>query len=72
MPGNPFDDENGTFYAVSNDEGQYSLWPTFADVPVGWTVTYGPDGRQACLDHVTQHWTDLRPLSLVERTDGRS
>jgi hypothetical protein len=35
---NPFDDDNGTFIALINDEGQYSLWPTFADVPDGWRV----------------------------------
>jgi hypothetical protein len=26
---NPFDDENGTFIVLLDDEGQYSLWPTF-------------------------------------------
>ena len=33
MSTNPFDDENGEFYVVVNDEEQHSLWPTFADVP---------------------------------------
>ncbi|WP_028921201.1 MbtH family protein [Pseudonocardia acaciae] len=66
MSSNPFDDENGTFYALRNDEGQYSLWPTFVDVPDGWEVAHGPDTRQACLDHVERHWTDMRPRSLVE------
>ena len=27
---NPFDDENGRFYVLVNDENQHSLWPTFA------------------------------------------
>lgn len=66
MSTNPFDDEDGEFYALVNDEGQYSLWPTFADVPAGWTVGYGPDTRQAVLDHVEASWTDMRPKSLVE------
>jgi MbtH protein len=26
---NPFEDENGNYYALINEEGQYSLWPTF-------------------------------------------
>ncbi len=34
---NPFDDPDGTFYVLVNDEGQHSLWPTFADVPQGGT-----------------------------------
>ncbi|MEU9822366.1 MbtH family protein [Pseudonocardia alni] len=68
MSENPFDDETGTFYALVNDEGQYSLWPAFAAVPAGWQVAHGPADRAACLAHVEQHWTDLRPRSLVDRT----
>ena len=30
MNTNPFDDEDGSFLVVRNDEGQYSLWPEFA------------------------------------------
>lgn len=67
---NPFDDEDGKFYALVNDEGQYSLWPTFSDVPAGWTVVFGEDSRQACLDHIEANWTDMRPLSLVRAMDS--
>jgi MbtH protein len=65
MSTNPFDDEDGEFHALVNDEGQYSLWPTFVPVPAGWTVALGPARRQECLDHIETHWTDLRPRSLV-------
>lgn len=73
MP-NPFEDENGTFLVVVNDEGQHSLWPEFADVPAGWRIVHGPDGRAACLDYIETNWTDMRPLSLVEslRAEGRA
>ena len=67
---NPFDDDNGTFYALVNDEGQYSLWPVFAEVPAGWSVEFGPESRASCLEYVEAHWTDLRPRSLVEAMDG--
>ena len=63
---NPFEDESGQFRVLVNDEGQYSLWPNFIDIPAGWTSSFGPDTRQACLDHVETHWTDMRPRSLVE------
>ncbi|MDF0531183.1 MbtH family protein [Tsukamurella sp. 8F] len=69
MSTNPFDDENGRFYALVNDEEQYSLWPTFAPVPEGWTVVFGGSdgaGRQECLDYIERTWTDLRPRSLRE------
>ena len=72
MTTNPFDDETGTFYALVNAEGQYSLWPAFADVPAGWDVVVGPDTRQACLDHIDEVWTDMRPRSLAERMDAQT
>lgn len=62
---NPFDDDNGTFLVVINDEGQHSLWPDFAEIPAGWRKTFGPEKRQACLDHIEQTWTDMRPNSLI-------
>ncbi|WJV50604.1 MbtH family protein [Streptomyces flavofungini] len=67
---NPFDDADGRFSVLVNDEGQHSLWPEFAEVPGGWTVTHGPADRQSCLDHVEANWTDLRPRSLREATRG--
>lgn len=63
---NPFDDENGNFLVLVNEEGQYSLWPSFREVPEGWTET-GPKGnRRECLDWIEANWTDMRPRSLVE------
>lgn len=64
---NPFDDEDGRFLVLTNEEGQHSLWPAFVAVPEGWTCVFGEETRQACLDYVEEHWTDLRPLSLVAR-----
>ncbi|MBP2320249.1 MbtH protein [Kibdelosporangium banguiense] len=63
---NPFDDPDGTFKVLVNDEGQHSLWPDFADVPAGWTVVHGPGPRRSCLDYVEANWTDMRPQSLIE------
>lgn len=63
---NPFDDEDGEFLVLINDEGQYSLWPTFRDVPAGWNAV-GPRGkRKECLDYIEENWTDMRPKSLIE------
>ncbi|MFE6520888.1 MbtH family protein [Streptomyces sp. NPDC057794] len=49
-----------------NGEGQYSIWPGSADVPAGWTVCHGTADRSSCLQYINTHWTDMRPLSLVE------
>jgi MbtH protein len=62
---NPFEDENGTYVVLINDEGQYSLWPHFIDVPAGWTTVHQPASRQTCLDYINQNWTDMRPRSLI-------
>ncbi len=62
---NPFDDQDGSFLVLVNDELQHSLWPSFVDVPQGWRTVFGPDSRQACLAYVDTHWTDLRPASLI-------
>ncbi len=66
MSTNPFDDDNGSFYVLVNDEDQHSLWPAFADVPTGWRVVFGVGTRAECLDHVEANWTDLRPRTLRE------
>ncbi|MER7733157.1 MbtH family protein [Streptomyces erythrochromogenes] len=64
MSSNPFDDADGRFYVLVNDEGQHSLWPSFAEIPAGWNVVFGEESRQLCLEHVEANWTDLRPKSL--------
>lgn len=66
---NPFDDEEGVFHVLVNDERQYSLWPVFADVPAGWDVVLADRPRPECLDFIEQTWTDMRPRSLAERMD---
>ncbi|MFB7216552.1 MbtH family protein [Streptomyces sp. NPDC056255] len=66
MSSNPFDNDEGKFFVLVNDEEQHSLWPTFADVPAGWRVVFGEAERQECLDYVEKNWTDLRPKSLQD------
>jgi MbtH protein len=62
MSTNPFDDADGRFLVLVNDEGQHSLWPSFADVPGGWTIAFEENTRDACLEYVEANWTDLRPV----------
>lgn len=62
---NPFDNTDGLFEVLVNNEGQHSLWPESIEVPAGWQVAFGPENREACLGYVESHWTDMRPQSLV-------
>lgn len=60
---NPFDDPDGVYRVLINDEEQHSLWPTQFPVPAGWRVVHDDDTRERCLQYVDEHWNDLRPLS---------
>lgn len=66
---NPFEDQDGTYRVLVNDENQHSLWPETVDVPAGWSTAFGPAARQECLDYVETHWVDMRPASLAARMD---
>lgn len=57
------------YLVVRNAEEQYSIWPEGREMPAGWEAdgTVGP--KDACLEHITQVWTDMRPLSLRRRMD---
>jgi MbtH protein len=67
---NPFEDPDAQYLVLVNDEGQHSLWPVFAPVPAGWDTAHGPAGRTDCLDHVNEHWTDMRPRTLAAQLDA--
>jgi MbtH protein len=63
---NPFDDPDASYLVVVNAEAQHALWPALAELPAGWNVALPATSRQACLDYVERHWTDMRPKSLIE------
>jgi MbtH protein len=67
---NPFEDPDGRYLVLVNDEGQHSLWPDFIDVPAGWRGVHGPADRQSCVDYVNENWLDMRPASLAAQMDG--
>jgi MbtH protein len=66
---NPFEDDDSRYLALVNEEGQYSLWPEFAEVPGGWQIAYGGGLRQDVLAYIEAHWTDMRPRSLAAQMD---
>lgn len=67
---NPFDDTDGVFLVLVNDENQHSLWPQFAPVPDGWRTVHGPAGHDDCLAYVEENWRDMRPASLIRAMDA--
>jgi MbtH protein len=62
---NPFEDQDGQLMVLVNDEGQYSLWPAFREIPAGWSSVGSRGKRQECLEWIEANWTDMRPRSLI-------
>lgn len=52
------------YRVVMNHEEQYSLLPSYIDNPAGWHDAGFSGEREACLEYISKHWTDMRPLSL--------
>jgi uncharacterized protein YbdZ (MbtH family) len=61
---NPFEDEDGRYVVLANEEEQHSLWPAAMVVPPGWAVVHAEDSRPDCLSYIEANWTDIRPASL--------
>jgi MbtH protein len=51
------------YYVVVNHENQHSVWPAHKDIPFGWRADGDAQSKEACLDYIAQHWTDITPLS---------
>lgn len=60
------------YEVVVNHEEQYSIWPSDRDVPDGWRCEGTRGTKDECLDHIEVVWTDMRPLSVRQRTGDRS
>ncbi|MGW0750919.1 MbtH family protein [Streptomyces sp. NPDC002587] len=60
-------DATTTHRVVLNDEEQYSLWWADRELPPGWRAEGFEGTHEACLAHITEVWTDMRPLSLRRR-----
>ena len=59
---NPFDDDDGSFFVLVNDEEQHSPWTTFADVPADWRVVRRSGSR--CVSGL--HRTELDRYTAEE------
>lgn len=68
MATNPFEDDDGVYLVLVNDEGQHSLWPADIDVPAGWRVVLSAGTRPDCLAYIETNWTDMRPASIAGDT----
>jgi uncharacterized protein YbdZ (MbtH family) len=64
------DKEDTTIYrVVVNHEEQYSIWPEYKEIPVGWKDVGVVGPKAECLVHIKEVWTDMRPLSLRKKME---
>ncbi|MFI1163594.1 MbtH family protein [Streptomyces sp. NPDC020801] len=54
----------GGYAVVLNGEEQYSIWDMSLPIPDGWRAEGFSGGREDCLAHIEEMWTDLRPRSV--------
>lgn len=52
------------YHVVVNHEEQYSIWPADRELPAGWRTAGFTGDKEACLAHIEEVWTDMRPLSI--------
>ena len=57
-------DDDREYTVVINDEEQYSIWFADREIPAGWKEVGVKGDKKACLDHIEEVWTDIRPKSL--------
>lgn len=63
-------EEDTTVYnVVVNHEEQYSIWPEYKDIPLGWRAVGKPGPKAECLAYIKEVWTDMRPLSLRKKME---
>jgi MbtH protein len=56
------------YQVVVNEIGQYSVWPTTKDCPLGWSVTGFAGTKPECLDHIGQTWQQLNGFPLASES----
>jgi len=64
------DREDTTVYkVVVNHEEQYSIWPDYKEIPLGWKAVGKGGLKPECLAYIKEVWTDMRPLSLRKKME---
>lgn len=57
------------YFVLVNHEEQYSLWPSYKPIPLGWKAVGKEQTKEEAIAYVEQVWTDMRPLSLRKQMD---
>ncbi len=58
------------YLVVVNHEEQYSIWPEYRELPLGWRDAGKKGLKSECLSYISEVWTDMRPLSLRKQMEA--
>lgn len=62
-------DDATVYKVVVNHEEQYSIWPDYKEIPLGWRHAGTTGNKVQCLAYIKEVWTDMRPLSLRKKME---
>ena len=62
--------EKRGYMVVINHEEQYSIWPEYKEIPLGWKAVGKSGPKAECLEYIKEVWTDMRPLSLRKQMEA--
>jgi uncharacterized protein YbdZ (MbtH family) len=65
----PDREDNTVYKVVVNHEEQYSIWPDYKEIPLGWKSVGKSGLKPECLAYIKDVWTDMRPLSLRKKME---
>ena len=63
-------EDSTTYEVVVNDEEQYSIWPVYREIPLGWRPAGKRGLKPECLAYINEVWSDMRPLSLRKQMEA--
>lgn len=70
--GERVNEDDVRYKVVVNREEQYSIWPAERENAPDWRDVGKRGSKEECLAHISEIWTDLRPLSLRRHMDAAS
>jgi uncharacterized protein YbdZ (MbtH family) len=62
-------EDTAIYKVVMNHEEQYSIWPDYKEIPLGWKHVGKTGPKAECLAYIKEVWTDMRPLSLRKKME---
>jgi MbtH protein len=52
------------YKVVVNQQGQYSIYLKYKELPVGWEECGYEGQKKQCLSYIGSVWVDMRPVSV--------